>query len=143
MVSLDDDGVRCRVGSVPLLPGASSLWQVQQASGVPPEDVSRTLFHGTSWRHQDGVVYLTWAVGPDPDPDGEGVQVRISGQGVRKGRLDDPVGGGVVVKDVAEHAVAHISWLFRSDRMLFEEALEPELWQRIAEVSPVRAEMLP
>ncbi len=140
LISLDKGSVRCRVRSVPLLHGSGALRQVQAASGVPPEDAPRTLFHGTSWRQQDGVVYLTWVVGPDPDPSGEGVRILISNSAERvPGRLDDPSPDGVLLSQVAGHAVKHASWLARRDPEMFSDALDQNLWEAAMLLRPVRA----
>ncbi|MFE3381458.1 hypothetical protein [Streptomyces anulatus] len=77
------------------------------------------MVHSTSWRATgDGGIVLTYLVHPDPDPERPGVPLGEPHLIARSSRPGHPAPPDLEVTHVVAHAVRHLAFLERTDRVV-------------------------
>ncbi|MFB7299240.1 hypothetical protein [Streptomyces rubiginosohelvolus] len=77
------------------------------------------MAHSTSWRAtRDGCIVLTYLVHPDPDPDRPGIPLTEPHRIARSSRPGHPAPPDLEIAHVVAHAVRHLAFLERTDRVV-------------------------
>jgi hypothetical protein len=85
-------------------------------------DLVPRVVHSTSWRHEEGRLVLTYVAvveAPAPVPPDTLERIHVERADLARGAATAPP-RGIGVAQVIEHALRHLSWLFRDDPTIAE-----------------------
>ncbi len=85
-------------------------------------DLVPRVVHSTSWRHEGGRLVLTYVAVVEPRatlPPDTLERIRVARADLARGAATAPP-SGIGVAQVIEHALRHLSWLFRDDPAVAE-----------------------